>query len=212
MLQGKQILTDCCENIGKAKVINSIEWEEMIQELFFLIIAAEECITLVEFSDKAKHIICHSNKILSVKCFLLCKFIRYTMNYRQAITNEIWYWESQALSMCQDTPTLFSARLTSPKSISPILVIFHPSNVMFGLRVFSHPKTPQDGKRNFALSQKELTSFDHIKWQNWSKESSPKLLLSRGCHGRDLQHMIYDRRLFSKDIRQKLGLSTSVRL
>lgn len=60
----------------------------MIQELFFLIIAAEERITLVEFSDKAKHIICHSNKMLSVKCSLLCKFIRYTTNNGRAVSNE----------------------------------------------------------------------------------------------------------------------------
>lgn len=63
----------------------------MIQELLLLIIAAEERVTLVEFPDKAKHIICHSNEMLPVKCFLLCTFIRYTVNNGQAITNEERY-------------------------------------------------------------------------------------------------------------------------
>lgn len=153
-LQGKQILTDCCENIGKAKVINSIEWQEMIQELFLLIIAAEERVTLVEFSDKAKHIICHSNKMLSVKCFLLCKFIRYTMNNGQAITNEKWYWESQEYSMCQARLTLCEADISKVHQSNSHYL--HPLQYKVWSKIFSHPKTPQDGKRNFVLSWKKF--------------------------------------------------------
>lgn len=44
------LLTDSCEDIGEAKVIDSIEREEMIEELLLLVITAQEGIALVQLS------------------------------------------------------------------------------------------------------------------------------------------------------------------
>lgn len=51
------ILTDSCEDIGEAKVINGIEREEVIEELLLLVITAQEGIALVQLSigEKAIH-------------------------------------------------------------------------------------------------------------------------------------------------------------
>lgn len=44
----RAVLTDSCEDIGEAKVIDGIEREEVIQELLLLVIAAQEGISLVQ--------------------------------------------------------------------------------------------------------------------------------------------------------------------
>lgn len=44
------LLTDSCEDIGEAEVINSIEREQVIEELLFLIITAQEGIALIQLS------------------------------------------------------------------------------------------------------------------------------------------------------------------
>lgn len=41
------LLTDSCEHIGEAKVVDSIEGEEMIEELLLLVVTAQEGIALV---------------------------------------------------------------------------------------------------------------------------------------------------------------------
>lgn len=43
-------LTDSREDIGEAEVIDSIEREEMIEELFLLVVTAQEGVALVELS------------------------------------------------------------------------------------------------------------------------------------------------------------------
>lgn len=44
------LLTDSCEDIGEAKVIDGIEREEVIEELLLLVITAQEGIALVQLS------------------------------------------------------------------------------------------------------------------------------------------------------------------
>lgn len=44
------LLTDSCEDIGEAKVINGIEREEVIEELLLLVVTAQEGIALVQLS------------------------------------------------------------------------------------------------------------------------------------------------------------------
>jgi len=68
------------------------------------------------------------------------------------------------------------------------------STVWGGLRVFSHPKTPQKTEKGILYFPGKyfLTSFGPVKWQNWSQESPRKLLPSRWCRGRLLQHLTQD--------------------
>jgi hypothetical protein len=40
-------LTDGCEDIGETEVVHSVEGEEVVQELLFLIVTAQKSITLV---------------------------------------------------------------------------------------------------------------------------------------------------------------------
>lgn len=42
------LLTDSCEDIGEAKVVDSIEREEVVEELLLLVVAAQEGIALVQ--------------------------------------------------------------------------------------------------------------------------------------------------------------------
>lgn len=44
------LLTDSCEDIGEAKVIDGIEREEVIEELLLLVVTAQEGIALVQLS------------------------------------------------------------------------------------------------------------------------------------------------------------------
>lgn len=51
---GVGTLTDGCEYVGKAEVIHSIKGQEMVEKLLFLIVTAEESVSLVKFSRKNK--------------------------------------------------------------------------------------------------------------------------------------------------------------
>lgn len=44
------LLTDSCEDIGEAEVIDGIEREEVIEELLLLVVTAQEGIALVQLS------------------------------------------------------------------------------------------------------------------------------------------------------------------
>lgn len=44
------LLTDSCEDIGEAEVIDGIERQEVIEELLLLIVTAQEGIALVQLS------------------------------------------------------------------------------------------------------------------------------------------------------------------
>lgn len=50
------LLTDSCEDIGEAEVVNGIEREEVIEELLLLIITAQEGIALVQLSVREEAI------------------------------------------------------------------------------------------------------------------------------------------------------------
>lgn len=50
------VLTDSCEDIGEAKVIDGIEREEVIEELLLLVITAQEGIALVQLSVREEAI------------------------------------------------------------------------------------------------------------------------------------------------------------
>lgn len=50
------LLTDSCEDIGEAKVIDGIEREEVIEELLLLVITAQEGIALVQLSVREEAI------------------------------------------------------------------------------------------------------------------------------------------------------------
>lgn len=49
---GVRTLTDGCEYVGEAEVIHSIKGQEMVEKLLFLIITAEESVSLVKFPLK----------------------------------------------------------------------------------------------------------------------------------------------------------------
>lgn len=51
---GVRTLTDGCEYVGEAEVIHSIKGQEMVEKLLFLIITAEESVSLVKFPLKNK--------------------------------------------------------------------------------------------------------------------------------------------------------------
>ncbi len=68
-------LTNCGEDVGKAEVVHRVEREEMVEELLFLIITAQESVALIEFpSNKYKHIKPYSTNLITkalkekVKC------------------------------------------------------------------------------------------------------------------------------------------------
>lgn len=50
------LLTDSCEDIGEAKVIDGIERKEVIEELLLLVVTAQEGIALVQLSVKEEAI------------------------------------------------------------------------------------------------------------------------------------------------------------
>lgn len=51
-LCGVRTLTDGRENVGEAEVVHCIKGQEMVEELLFLVIAAQESISFVKFSMK----------------------------------------------------------------------------------------------------------------------------------------------------------------
>lgn len=50
------LLTDSCEDIGEAKVIDCIEREEVIEELLLLVVTAQEGIAFVQLSVREEAI------------------------------------------------------------------------------------------------------------------------------------------------------------
>lgn len=54
--------TDCGKDVGEAEVIHGVEGEEVVEKLLLLVVAAEEGVPFVEFSDR-KH----------TDCFRMCK-------------------------------------------------------------------------------------------------------------------------------------------
>lgn len=50
------LLTDSCEDIGEAKVIDGIEREEVIEELLLLVVTAQEGIAFVQLSVREEAI------------------------------------------------------------------------------------------------------------------------------------------------------------
>lgn len=52
LLSGIRTLTDGCEYVGEAEVVHCIKGQEMVEELLFLIITAQESISFVKFSIK----------------------------------------------------------------------------------------------------------------------------------------------------------------
>lgn len=52
LLSGIRTLTDGCEYVREAEVVHSIKGQEMVEELLFLIITAQESISFVKFSIK----------------------------------------------------------------------------------------------------------------------------------------------------------------
>lgn len=43
------LFIDSCEDIGEVKVVDSIEREEVVEELFFFVVVAQEGIVFVQF-------------------------------------------------------------------------------------------------------------------------------------------------------------------
>lgn len=54
MATKRKQLTDGREDVGEAEVIHSIEGQEVVEKLLFLIITAEEGVSLVQFSESKR--------------------------------------------------------------------------------------------------------------------------------------------------------------
>jgi len=49
-------LTDGGEDVGEAEVVHGVEGQQVVEELFLLVVAAQESVALVQFSVGRKHL------------------------------------------------------------------------------------------------------------------------------------------------------------